>query len=163
KAVREARDAADRRRRQILEPRLLAAVHAEERGIEVPTLAAAGASEGSEREAATEARKARVAAGDGNARVAAGSGTAFRPFREAVGGFPAGRDRRVVEAILSDHAVRVRGVARERISLAFDALGYVDEYLAGLSARRWWRRADSAERLGLARSARAVQGLVLLI
>ena len=60
KAVREARDAADRRRRQILEPRLLAAVHAEEREIEVPTLAAAGASRGSAGEAVTAAGEARV-------------------------------------------------------------------------------------------------------
>src|SRR5207249_10637684 len=80
--------------------------------------------------------------------------------RLAVGAVPAGRAARVVEAILSDHATRVRGVARERISQAFEELGFVDRYLEGLRARRWWRRADSAERLGLARSERAIDALV---
>jgi HEAT repeat protein len=69
----------------------------------------------------------------------------------------------VIEAILVDHAVRVRGVARERISQAFDELGFVDEYLRGLHSGRWWRRADSAERLGIARSERAIEPLVTLM
>jgi HEAT repeat protein len=123
KARREARARADRRRRDVLEPRILAAVHAEPR--ESPTGVAPA-----------------------------------HPFRLAVGSAPSGRDLRVVETVLSDHATRVRGVARERISQAFEELGFVDRYLDGLRARRWWRRADSAERLGLARAARGVDALV---
>jgi len=123
KARREARALADRRRREVLEPRLLSAIHAEAR--QTPT--------GSLPET---------------------------PFRLAVGAVPHGRDARVVEAILADHATRVRGVARERISQAFEELGFVDRYMDGLRASRWWRRADSAERLGLARAGRAVEALV---
>lgn len=123
KARREARAHADRRRRDVLEPRILAAVHAE------PKDAPSGY-------------------------------PPDKPFRLAVGDVPSGRDARVVEAVLVDHATRVRGVARERISQAFEELGYVDRYLDGLRARRWWSRADSAERLGLARSERAIEPLV---
>ena len=54
----------------------------------------------------------------------------------------------------------MNGVARDRITLAFEELGFVDDYLRGLGAQRWWRRADSAERLGLARSERATGPLV---
>ena len=83
-----------------------------------------------------------------------------RVFKEEFGSLILGADRRVLEAILSDHAVRVEGIARTRISAAFDELSFVDSYLVGLTARRWWRRADSAERLGLARCERATTGLV---
>jgi len=65
------------------------------------------------------------------------------------------RDRGVAEEILLDHAQRVRGVERERLGRAMDELGYVDRYLDGLGSRRWWRRADSAEKLGIAGAARA--------
>jgi HEAT repeat protein len=64
-----------------------------------------------------------------------------------------------VEEVLLDHAQRVRGVERERLGRAIDELGYVDRYLGGLESRRWWRRADSAERLGIAGAVRATQRL----
>ncbi len=73
----------------------------------------------------------------------------------ALGGRLRLRDRGVAEEILLDHAQRVRGVERERLGRAMDELGYVDRYLAGLGSRRWWRRADSAEKLGIAGAARA--------
>ena len=69
------------------------------------------------------------------------------------------RDRGVAEEILLDHAQRVRGVERERLGRAMDELGYVDRYLAGLGSRRWWRRAGSAEKLGIAGAARATDFL----
>jgi HEAT repeat protein len=68
-------------------------------------------------------------------------------------------DRRAVESLLLDHVQRVRGVERERLGRALDELGYVDEYLAGLGHRRWWRRAEAAEQLGLAHASRAVDDL----
>src|SRR5262249_25525202 len=123
KARREARTLADRRRREALEPRILAAIHADPRD----------APSGSLPE---------------------------KPFRLAVGSVPHGRDARVVEGILAHHAVRLPGVARDRISQAFEELGFVDRYLEGLGASWWWRRADSAERLGLARATRAIDALV---
>jgi HEAT repeat protein len=69
-------------------------------------------------------------------------------------------DRRVVEEILLDHAQRVRGVERERLGRAFDELGFVDRYVAGLGSHRWWRRADSAEKLGIAGATSATGRLV---
>ncbi len=65
------------------------------------------------------------------------------------------RDRGVAAEILLDHAQRVRGVERERLGRGLDELGFVDDYLDGLTSRRWWRRADSAEKLGIAGAARA--------
>jgi HEAT repeat protein len=97
-----------------------------------------------------------------NAEEDAGTGPTDRRklFAGAFGAPPPGRDWRVIEAVLIDHAVRLKGVARERISQAFDELGYVDVAMAGLTAGRWWRRADAAEKLGLARAERAIDPLV---
>lgn len=89
---------------------------------------------------------------------AAGAGGA--QFKAALGPGLTSGDLRVIETILADYAVRVEGVARERISQAYNELGFVDRYMRGLGARRWWRRADSAERLGLSRSPRATTLLV---
>ncbi len=86
-----------------------------------------------------------------------------RSLLPALGGRLRRRDRRVVEEILLDHAQRVRGVERERLGRAIDELGYVDGYLAGLGSRRWWRRADSAERLGIAGADRATNRLVRVL
>lgn len=68
-------------------------------------------------------------------------------------------DRAVLERILLDHAQRVRGVERRRLAGALDELGYVGGYLAALNSRRWWRRAEAAERLGLAGATRATEAL----
>ncbi len=73
----------------------------------------------------------------------------------ALGGRLRVRDRGVAEEILLDHAQRVRGVERERLGRAIDELGFVDRYVSGLGSRRWWRRAESAEKLGIAGAVRA--------
>ncbi len=86
-----------------------------------------------------------------------------RSIRPALAGKFHRRDRRVIEEILLDHAQRVRGVERERLGLVFDELGYVDRYLRALGSRRWWRRADVAERLGIAGAARATDRLVRVL
>jgi HEAT repeat protein len=77
----------------------------------------------------------------------------------ALGGGVRRRDRAVVEAILLDHASRVRGVEHERLCRALDELGFVDRYLARLSGPRWWQRAEAAENLGLAAASRATSKL----
>lgn len=80
--------------------------------------------------------------------------------RAALGHEVRARERGVVEQVLLDHAERVRGIERERLGKAIDELGYVDGYLRALHSRRWWVRATAAERLGLARAARATAELV---
>ena len=82
-----------------------------------------------------------------------------KTVRRALDGHPSSSDRAVIEQILLDHIQRVRGIERERMSRAMEQLGFVDTYLEGLESRRWWRRAKSAEKLGLAASKRAVPSL----
>ncbi|NIM01961.1 MAG: hypothetical protein GTN89_14400 [Acidobacteria bacterium] len=82
-----------------------------------------------------------------------------KTIRAALEGDPSPPDRVVVEQILLDHIQRVRGIERERMAKAMEQLGFVDVYLEGLESRRWWRRAESAEKLGLAGSKRAIQPL----
>jgi HEAT repeat protein len=69
------------------------------------------------------------------------------------------RDRGVVEEVLLDHAQRIRGIERERIGRALDEFGYVSRYLDSLDSPRWWKRADGAEKLGLAGAQRATRAL----
>lgn len=68
-------------------------------------------------------------------------------------------DGRVLEALLLDHAQRVRGAAREKLVRALDEQGYVERYLTGLRSRRGWRRARAAEKLGLSGARRAIPDL----
>ncbi len=75
-----------------------------------------------------------------------------RPIRRA--------ERRVLERIFLDHVQRVEGIERERLARALDELGYVEEYVAGVGSPRWWRRAECAERLGLAGASRATGVLI---
>jgi HEAT repeat protein len=77
----------------------------------------------------------------------------------ALGGVIARRDRVVVEEILLDHASRVRGVEHERLCRALDELGFVDRFLVRLKGPGWWRRAEAAEKLGLAGAKRATAPL----
>jgi HEAT repeat protein len=70
------------------------------------------------------------------------------------------RDRRIVEAILLDLGGIVKGDSRVRVTAACETLGFVDTAIAGLKSRRWWKRAESAERLGAMRSGQAVDALV---
>lgn len=81
----------------------------------------------------------------------------------ALGGLPAGADARAVETILLDHLERVRGIERARLGRALDELGYIDRYLEGLESRRWWRRAECAERLGLGGARRTVGSLIKVL
>ncbi len=71
-----------------------------------------------------------------------------------------GRERGVLEEILLDHVQRVRGIERDRLARALEELGFVDQYIAGLRSPRWWRRAESAERLGLVGASRATEALI---
>lgn len=74
-----------------------------------------------------------------------GEGEGLRAMLRGIAG---PRDRRVLEQILIDHQMHLHGAEKERLTQAFEELGFVDEYLAGLRHRYWWCRADSAERLG---------------
>jgi HEAT repeat protein len=69
------------------------------------------------------------------------------------------RDGRRVQAILMDAARLVKGDARDRITTAFEELGCVQQCVRALRSRRWWGRAEAAEKLGLMRSAAAVEPL----
>lgn len=71
----------------------------------------------------------------------------------------AASDRSVLERILLDHVQQVRGIERERITRALEQVGLIDDWLERLGSRRWWVRAESAEKLGLSRSTRAAEGL----
>ena len=77
----------------------------------------------------------------------------------SLGGALAARDRVVVESILLDHAARVKGIENERLCRALDELGFVARFLADLRASSWWRRAEAAEKLGLAGAKRAAPQL----
>lgn len=81
----------------------------------------------------------------------------------AIGGAPSRLARQAVEETLLDHVRRVRGVERDRLGKALDELGYVDRWIRGLGSRRWWKRAESAERLGEAGAGRASQRLAALL
>lgn len=89
-----------------------------------------------------------------------GSDAAILP---AIGGRLRWRDRRVVAETLLDFIQRVRGIERDRLGQALDHLGYVDRWIDGLASRRWWKRADSAEKLGLAVSRRSASHLPRLL
>jgi len=82
-----------------------------------------------------------------------------KTVRKALDGYPSSADRAVIEQILLDHIQRVRGIERERMARAMEQLGFIDTYIEGLESRRWWRRAESAEKLGLTTSKRAIQSL----
>lgn len=73
------------------------------------------------------------------------------------------RDRRLVEEILLGAARIVKGDTRDRITAALEGHGSVQEAIGALRSRRRWKRADSAENLGLMRSREAVEPLVALL
>ena len=84
-------------------------------------------------------------------------------FREFLA-VPIGRwDRRVVLWILFDRIRLVKGRARQRLSEAFEELGFVEVELAKLKDRRWSRRVEGAEHLGWMMSRRPVPQLVALM
>lgn len=77
-------------------------------------------------------------------------------LRDYISGALRAFDKRIVEMILLDHALIVKGSAKERLTKAFEDLGFIDKYLRGLKSARWWKRADSAENLGIAASKRTI-------
>lgn len=84
-------------------------------------------------------------------------------FAEYVPG-PLGRwDRRVVLWTLLEQIRYVRGRVQERISAAFEELGFVEEELGKLSNKRWTRRVEGAEKLGRMMSRRPLPELTRLM
>jgi len=73
------------------------------------------------------------------------------------------RDRAIVETILLDVGGLLKGASRDRIAAACEALGLTADAIAGLTARRWWRRAEAAEKLGMMGSKQAVEPLVAVL
>ncbi len=71
-----------------------------------------------------------------------------RGIREALANVAGATDRRVIEAVLIDHAAHMQGPERARLTQAFEEMSFVDEYLAALRHRYWWCRAEAAEKLG---------------
>lgn len=76
---------------------------------------------------------------------------------------PAGTGRRdwpVIEQIFFDLLRVARGNVSTRAREAFERLGIVDHYLLRLLSRRWWIRAEAAEKLGLMGSEKATKRLI---
>lgn len=74
---------------------------------------------------------------------------------------PLRRDEHVlVERIFFDLGHVVKGSARDRAREAFEHLGLVDETMRQLESRRWWYRAEAAEKLGMMGSEKATRALI---
>ncbi len=69
-------------------------------------------------------------------------------------------ERPLVEEIFFDLGRVVKGSVHERAREAFEALGHVDLHLDRLESRRWWTRAEAAEKLGLIGSRKATRALI---
>lgn len=72
-------------------------------------------------------------------------------------------DRRVVLWAMLDQIRHVRGKMQERISAAFEELGFVAEERRKLTDRRWMRRVEGAEKLGRMMSRQPLPDLVRLM
>ncbi|HZI93014.1 MAG TPA: HEAT repeat domain-containing protein [Patescibacteria group bacterium] len=70
------------------------------------------------------------------------------------------KERVLVEDIFFDLGRIVKGSVRERARDAFEKLGFIEHYLEKLESRRWWTRAEAAEKLGLMGSERATRSLI---
>jgi HEAT repeat protein len=114
KAWREWREAAERRRRALLEPAVFQYVHE----------------------------------------------SGHRAIQDSLPKPPRRGDRRLAEAILLDAARVVKGESAGRVTAAFEALGSARLSIQALRSRRWWRRAEAAERLGLMRTRTAIDPLI---
>ena len=73
------------------------------------------------------------------------------------------RHRAAVAALLVAPLEALSGEIVERCRELLEQLGMVDEWFRGLGDRRWWRRAEAAHYLGLARVLRASADLVALL
>ncbi|MFQ5700799.1 MAG: HEAT repeat domain-containing protein [Acidobacteriota bacterium] len=69
-------------------------------------------------------------------------------------------DRAVVEQVCFDLGRIVTGVTWERAREALERLGFVDAYIERLKSRRWWSRAEAAEKLGYIGSEKATSALI---
>jgi HEAT repeat protein len=77
---------------------------------------------------------------------------------------PSGGSRRdwpVIEQVFYDLLRVARGNVATRARDAFERLGMVDHYLGQLGSRRWWLRAEAAEKLGLMGSEKATPRLIV--
>jgi len=83
-----------------------------------------------------------------------------KPIEAFLTGPVARRDWPVIEQVFFDLLRIARGNVSERAREAFEGLGIVDHYLEQLAGRRWWRRAEAAEKLGLIASAKATRPLI---
>jgi HEAT repeat protein len=72
-------------------------------------------------------------------------------------------DRRVILWTLLEQIRFVRGRTQERISAAFEELGFVSEERRKLGDRRWTRRVEGAEKLGRMMSRQPLPDLVRLM
>jgi len=69
-------------------------------------------------------------------------------------------ERVLVEQIFFELGRVVKGSVAERARDAFERLRFVDHYLARIESRRWWARAEAAEKLGLMGSQKATGALI---
>ncbi|MBI3450242.1 MAG: HEAT repeat domain-containing protein [Acidobacteria bacterium] len=70
------------------------------------------------------------------------------------------RDWLVIEKIFFDLLRVARGNVNTRAREAFERLGMVDHYTKQLDSRRWWLRAEAAEKLGLMASEKPTRRLI---
>ena len=84
-------------------------------------------------------------------------------FGKYVPGSLGGWDRRVILWTLLEQIRFVKGRTQERISAAFEELGFVSEERRKLNDRRWTRRVEGAEKLGRMMSRQPLPDLVRLM
>ena len=71
-----------------------------------------------------------------------------------------GAHRAAIGHLLVNPLQALSGVLVERAGLAVERLGLADAWIRALRDRRWWRRAEAARALGLARAPRGQEALV---
>lgn len=69
-------------------------------------------------------------------------------------------ERPLVEEVFFELGRVVKGSVHDRARDAFEQLGFVDHYLSNIRSRRWWTRAEAAEKLGLMGSEKATTALI---
>ncbi len=77
--------------------------------------------------------------------------------------FPSEAKKRTLRATMLVVAKNVVGETRERLTYAFNKLGFVDEEIKNLQNKRWWIRAHSCRNLSLMQSKKAVAHIVQLL
>jgi HEAT repeat protein len=82
------------------------------------------------------------------------------PFEAHLPGPVSRKDWPVIEQIFFDLLTVARGNVGDRARQAFESLGLVDHYMEQLTSRRWWQRAEAAEKLGLMGSEKTTDALI---